>query len=396
MKVNKIQPSVRLINQPDINGGYSLWIKSREAIIEYDGNDIIVGGYRTDKIEYINSILKQNLQYNNFPFYIFEIRGSLLSRDVFFTFNEIAQWSVSSRFFHSLTKEVNYDAFSLSGEYDDTSQLEEFIRLMEIESNPDKARLKMPYSMSTRYWIGLNFKQLTSFLALLRDRLPQIYEVYGKLILSEVPEIEKFIPKFVDSVYEKYFSPKKEFKEDKVEVNDFIHLSTKMGMIMYSQFIRQSSTVTSGLYDWIINHPGEVPIGETPIEIYHTTHKDRFLRTISNRTCAFSMSDEKSINSWYTILEPYLKDKTLDEFKEILPCEYDGNKLKRCPFREDIKFRNNKFEKNLPCPMLACNVKLAEERYKRSDTTLNRLYLDLTKTLEPSEVTLRFDEREED
>lgn len=389
------EPKVTLLNKPNTDEGFNLWIKSRESIIEYDGDDIIVGGQRDNLDEYKSKILGMNLQYNNFPFYIFEIQGSLLSRDVFFNCTEIAQWATSTRFFHSLTKEVNYDAFSISNEYGHQSddQMKEFIDQIISSSNPDEARLHMPYSLSTKYWVGMNLKTLTSFLGMLKIELPFFYEVYGKQIISQCPEIENLIPNFVDDIYWKYFNPTSEFKVDKIEANDYIHLSTNMGLILYSQFLRQSSATTSGLYSWLKSNPDEIPTGSTRLQIYHTSHKKRFMRTVSNRTCAFSMSDDKSENSWYHILEPYLKGMDLEEFKKILPCKYEKNQLKFCKFREDIKFRNNKFEKNLPCPMLACNVNIAEERYKRSDTTLNKLYLDLTKTLVPSDVTLEFNER---
>ena len=388
-------PKVTLLNKPDILEGFQLWLKSREAIIEYDGDDIIVGGQRDDLDAYTSKILKMNLQYNNFPFFIFEIQGSLLSRDVFFNCTEISQWATSTRFFHSLSNEINYDAFSISSEYKGKSedQMLTFLKLMKSESNPDKARLEMPYSLSTRYWIGLNLKTLVSFLGLLKIKLPFFYETYGKLILDQVPEVEELIPNFVDDIYWKYFNPDNSPKDSKSIVNDYIHLHTNMGMILYSQFLRQSSATTSGLYSYLSDDSEKIPVGKTRIPIYHTSHLKRFMRTVSNRTCAFSMSDDKSENSWYHILEPYLKDMDLEEFKSILPCKYDKNQLKFCKFREDIKFRNNKFEKNLPCPMLACNVGIAEERYKNSDTSLNKLYLELTKTLEPSEVTLEFNER---
>ena len=385
-----------------IYDGYDLWIRSRKGIVQGDSysDNFLVGKEEVGFDEYSKRILKMNLQYNNFPYFVFEINGSILFRDILFNINKTSQWSVSLRFMHSVHDRLDESNFPISEEYKGIKEWEDafdkYYDLVKIEPNTDRNRVLMPYSMSSTYWIGINLKSLVSLLGMLKLKMPFIYNLYGKLIEAEVLhrlglDVSSLYRSEVDSGISQYFlGDAKSSEESCSSFGNHFSLNTKLSMILFSQFLRQSEVCVSGFYD-ILEHsdPEEfkhkVITGSTEMMINYVAHKDRVKKTVSNRLCWFSQSDgdEQDSKSWSKFLNLFIKEvKTVEQFKEFLPCKFSGDKLCDCAFKDDVKFRNEGLEKsNLPCSILSNNLSYAEQRYDNCKNQLNSLYLDLTKTL---------------
>lgn len=413
-----IEPSVRLISGNDNKLGFYAWLKSREDIVtslagtkfmkdftyaeswfSYIPNEFKVGNETVSKFDYINKIDKMNLQYNNLEYYVFSIDGSCLFRDLLYNINTISQWATSNRFkFSTYGPDAIYDRsnYKISSEYKGIVEWEnQFDRYMDKRKETqitDENRIEMPYSISSRFFIGINKKTLINLLIMLKKRFPFFYSIYGtRMINASVGLGDIDYDTKVDSSLEQYFIHKPDDNESVTEIDDYFHVHMNMGLILYSQFIRQSSTVTSGLFNLLAHSdPYEfskkVFKGGTVFNIRYMASRDKTYSTVSTRLCAFAMSSGNGPCSWSHFIDLILKNDggmNLDKFKSLLPCTWDKNgKLLSCKFHEDIKFRQEGVEiNNCPCPILANSIELAQSKKDRDKNYIGDSYYEIVKHL---------------
>ena len=140
-----------------------------------------------------------NLQFNNMPQYIFEIEGSCLFRDLLFNINKTSMWAESNRYLFSILPDseiFNEEHYHISSEYKGIKEWEEqFDSYMnKIKEDPitDNNRPEMPYSISSFFWWGCNYKTLINLLSMLKLKMPFFYNVYGKRLMNQA-EISEFL-----------------------------------------------------------------------------------------------------------------------------------------------------------------------------------------------------------
>lgn len=386
-KTLRDQRILAIISDPnDKNVTYSLYFKDiKECLIDNES------GYR-------DRILKMSLQYNNFPTYTFEIDGSILFRDILYNINKVSQWAVSLRFVNSVYKSFNSTNYKVSSEYFGKSKwnekLIEYFISIQLNFKTDINRIKMPFSIHSKYWVGMNLKTLLEFLPMLRDRMPDIYDVYGRLFELQFAEkydidITKYYSKKQEGINQYFDKDYENFEEGVTRLGDMIILKQKMGPLLFSQFLRQSNVIIKGFYNSLEHKSGQGFMGipftaEDELKITYIADYNRYLETVSKRTCWFSMSDGTGINSWSSVLDNVLKemdettDEGLEQFKELLPCTWSGDKCTSCKFFDDVKYRNEGLESaNLPCALLSNKLQYAQQRLDESDNKLNRLYYNL-------------------
>ena len=401
--IKYLSPKITLLNKNDnFNQNYELWLKSREAVISRDNGKLFVGKELvSDENQYKTRIIDMGLQYNNFPTYELEIQGSVLFRDILFSINKIAQWATSLRFTHSLHgDDVTEDSFPISSEYrgiiEWERQFDQFMRKVSETKITDENRLEMPFSMSSKYWVAINHKTLVAFLSMLKLKMPFFYEIYGALIVNEIQEnasinMREYLVPYVDDTLSQYFS-RSEFNESYRNVDDLVILKIKMGLLLFSQFLRQSDVVIKGFYDVLVHESIEIFkhkmfYAGTELDVTYIADKMKFMRTISNRTCWFSMSSGNGINSWSNILDLVLKDMGVEDFMRLLPCKFVDNKLCDCKYKDDVKFRDEGLEKrNLPCAILNNSLEIASKRNEHDRTLLSNLYLETVNMMKGAKI----------
>lgn len=339
---------------------------------------------------YRDRIMKMNLQYSNFDQYVFEIQGSALFRDILFNMNTVAQWAKSERFrVSTLSKDerLKEENYPISSEYKGISewesQFDEYMEYINKYEKTDDARLKMPYSISSVYWISINRKELINLASMIRLKMPFFYDIYIHPMMEKSNIREEELHAYVDSTVSMYIrDSNEEFKENSTLNSGFYIINTKMGLIMYSQFLRQGSTICSGFYDELIHNDAEefshkVFKGDTIVNITYVAHKDRLDRTVSNRLCAFAMSSGDGPCSWSYFLNNFLRDDiTPNDFRRLLPCKFDSNgRVCDCKFLEDVKFRNSGTEiSNDPCPLPSASMELAKRKLDTDKNKIGELY----------------------
>jgi hypothetical protein len=295
--------------------------------------------------------MKMNLQYSNFDQYVFEIQGSALFRDILYNINWNSQWATSLRFKVStldLETRLREEEYPISSEYKNIPEWEnQFTKYMEAIHNSvktDEVRLEMPYSVSSLYWVSINRKTLINLASMIKLKMPFFYNLYIVPMLIEANISSSELRDHIDSYLSIYFNDQSDWKEGSTYNSGFYTINSKMGLIMFSQFLRQGATTISGFYNELVHDDPikfsrKVFKGNTIINVTYNAHKDRVMNTVSNRLCAFAMSSGDDPCSWSYFLNNFLPDGiTLDQFRDMLPCKFgqDG-RVCECKFMDDVK-----------------------------------------------------------
>lgn len=410
-----IKPLVRLLDSSIPNLSYYLWLRSRQWVISDDeGNKFMrtlipthnwmqeipdkfsVGDELVDKYDYYTRIDKMNLQYNNMESLVFEVDGSCLFRDILFNINKIGCWAQSNRFLFSILDEnarFEEENYHISSEYEGIPEWEDqFDKYMnKIKNDPivDHNRLEMPYSISSTFWISVNRKTLVDLLSFLKYKAPFFYEIYGKQFIEQIGlEESKLNEKLPASITQYINKSMSTWKEGVTKVDDTYIVNSKMGLILYSQFIRQADTTISGLYNVVMHDDvetfkHEVFKGDTILNIHYVADEDKVLSTVSTRLCAFAMSSGSDPCSWSYFLNNFLPENiSPKQLMKLLPCKFNGNALYKCKFHDDIKFRNEGKEiSNCPCPLVTLSEKDAINKKERDNNRIGDAYYELTNYL---------------
>ena len=399
-EIKYIDPKISILDSIPVSVGYETWLKSRKRVVEFQGNNIKVGTEVVPVSEYRDRILKMGLQYTNIPTFVFEIQGSVLFRDVLFTLNKTGDWATSHRFEFSLFENFESTNYPVSSEYKDIPEWEEqfdkYMDKIQETQVTDENRVEMPYSLSSTFWVAMNYKTLIGIVSMLKLRMPFFYNIYGKLFegcmdwIGE-PISDKLTP-YIDASIQQYFRTESfDGKESFIKLGDTVVMNKTMGLLLFSQFIRQQDSCIKGLYDMLSHKEPEifahkVFYASTPIMVTYTSDVARFNRTISNRLCWFSMSSGNDINSWSSIVDIMLKNMSLDEFAKMIPCKIKDGCID-CKYRDDIKFRSEGVEKrNLPCGIALMDKNICNQRNEYDKTLLSQFYVDYESRLESEGV----------
>lgn len=307
-----------------------------------------------------------------------------------------AQWATSLRLVQSVLPQDDPKSYPVSSEYEGIPEWEDayfkwFSGVLNNE-NVDQTRIIMPYSMHSKYWYGCNLKTLINLLSLMKTRFPFFYENYGVDMLQVISlnfgglDLTKYYVPWVDCGLQKYFTDEGRFAESCQKVGDYYYIQQDISLILYSQFVRQSDTDVSGLWNILVHdNPEEfkhkVFTGDTLIHTTYLAHESRVIQTVKNRTCFFSQSDgdENDPHYWSKFLSTFIKDMNAEEFKKIIPCAGCPGK---CKFKDDVKFRDTGQQRGyIPCPILNKNLEYADARLAQCNNKLNNLYKELTKEL---------------
>lgn len=405
-----IKPSVKLLDSTNEFAGFYVWLKSRRKVIKskdgspihikYNGlsaipEEFYVGNELVNKHDYLKRINDMNLQFNNMPQYIFEIEGSCLFRDLLFNINKTSMWAESNRYLFSILPDseiFNEEHYHISSEYKGIKEWEEqFDSYMnKIKEDPitDNNRPEMPYSISSFFWWGCNYKTLINLLSMLRLKMPFFYNVYGKRLMNQAEISEEELKPFVDSSLQQYFRCK-DWNRGVVKNSDFYIMNIDISYVILSQFLRQSDVVISGLFSDLEHTDSEefshrVFKGGTVCDVTYVANKFRVLQTVSKRCCNFAANSGDGPGSWNHILKNFIESvNSPDELRELLPCKFDNKGLlKYCPLWDDVKSRNEGLElRNCVCPLTTCKLEDAMKKMERDKNKLGNLFYDLTKDL---------------
>ena len=320
MKIRFLDPTVKLIGK--IDNSSEVWSFTRpyhQLITDSLVNDL--EGMPT-------------LPVHSFCQYHFQIRSSVLFRDLLFTFSGFMAWSKTSR-------AQAMDEVQMSSEYDIPISREiqlEYARWYEEDKDtPHDIKVRnRPYSLVGEYCVSVDKRTLQSFLA----GLPKD-SIYLRLFLDALG-LDELNPK-IKSSWKEYI-PKRRVRKsgesviiNKDEVNNFVSIDCVISGSFMSHLIRSGYISIKSELLSIYQNNDIIGLSKLKyadkfnVSLVYT--KERFDHMISTRTCWFSAMESRSKgDSWASIInfEVIPELRNLDTFKNTLPCKCDHDK---CPFK---------------------------------------------------------------
>lgn len=357
---------------------------------------IKVGDEVVNTEEYKKRIMRMNLQYMNSYVLTFDIHGSCLFRDFLFNINNSGAWATSNRYlFSTYGPDSIYDEtmYHISSEYKDIPEWEDqFTKYMEAikkDQIVDHNRREMPYSISSAFMWTANYRTAVNAIAFMKRHIPFFYKYYGVKLMNALGIDSTMLPVDDSPTLTQYIlRDTYNWAEDAWIFNGNATVNTYMGLILYSQFIRQTDTRIVGFYNELIHENAnefkhKVFKGNTKLMVQCNASYDKIKRTIQNRLCAFAMSSGTDYCSWTYFLTKFIdKNLSLDQFMKLLPCKFKDNKVIDCKFYDDIKFRNEGKElSNCPCPLFSMSMKDAQFKKDRDQNIIGDKYYELTRHL---------------
>ena len=370
MKISKtkyIDPQVNLIKSLDCKT--DAWLFSRPNV--------------DPKTFDVTKLENSDLPVNGFAQYVYQIKGSLLIRDLIFTLRPIQPWARSNR-----PIPLTPQTIGISSEYKDKND-EEMQRMYQKvydqlkEGIPqDYVKDQLPMATSTDFTISIDDRTLVAFLKMMKIHNPDLYKVYGLKFLKAIKRDESYIDKRpVNDIFDRVALIGTEF--DLVEktptvLGEYFIGGYHIASNLMSQFIRQHySLVKNGLYNLIDGKSIEdirYLKCDQQVDVVLYATKSAIDKVTSVRSCWFAQWDKETLSSWSHIIGAYTASMSPEDFKNVLPCKGMG----RCECRvyEDMKPRINagKFiikkdgtkqalgDVNPPCPYLIEDPSIVQYR----------------------------------
>lgn len=322
----------------------------------------------------MKSIIKMDLPVSGFRSYVFHIRSSILFRDLLFTLRPIIPWAKSNR-----TTPLNDDNMFISGEFENTVKVPEIINdLQEVFDDlkkgipQDYAKKKLPMACSTEFCISIDDRTLITWLKTLKESLPDVYQVYGRLFLDAIGEDDSYISdRYTNSIFDKLsitdYDKELEVGEAK-RIADIFVGRYRVTCNLMAQFIRQHySTIKNGLYNKVANgnYLNQNIRCNDEVDVVIYAQYESFKKVIGVRSCWFAQMDKEDNSSWSSIIGPIVEKMTDKEFLSTLPCKC--NHL-NCKIKGDMLPRVQMKEVNLPCPILLQKRDLIDSRFTKYDS----------------------------
>lgn len=299
-------PKIALVSYMPTTGAYYAWLSSHRSSFKVNGypvdrvlfydfcNEIYFEYHengerktqllRPDTVFTVDGCVVVNHEYmqkmgedvTSFPTYMFEITGSVLFRDFLYSINGSSHWATR----RSLSKEQIKDCnnFPISSEYAGDRrherQLYDYLRALQTDTTSSA----FPYSVSTTFWWGCNYKTLIDVLSLIKLEYPLLWRTYGKLFFESFAErhehlSEADLKSSVSPSLQQYLKLE-DWAEGVTKIKGIYIVDGKMDLVNYSRSIRQSPAIISGLLPYLREHPGEILTGDTQIPYRLITDKN--------------------------------------------------------------------------------------------------------------------------
>lgn len=274
-----------------------------------------------------------DLPMNGMKSYIFELRTSILFRDLIYSMRPIASaWARSHR-----TIPFNQENMFFSSEYKTISKKNQDELQKEMKNvyqklydgvDQDDARAEMPMAVSTEYTINIDDRTLVAFLKILKIHNKSLYNVYSPLFLEAIGKTDSYVTSrnLVD-VYNKYYiSPSEKEAVKDGSYNETLLETTagfyKIQTRLAAQFIRQHySTIKNELFNIIDLHESLDDLSHykenSIITVGVYANKNSFNKMLKNRSAWFAQWDHEDTSSWSLVLKPYVQKMSPVEFMKF-------------------------------------------------------------------------------
>lgn len=324
-------------------------------------------------------LMKIDLPVKGMRSFILEIQGSILFRDLLYSIRPLtAAWAQSSRILP-----WNQDTMFFSSEFDKIDDwhmkhmqdcMKKVYTGLKNGQSQDQIRQYAPMALSSRFVINIDQRTLFSFLRMLYLHNKFLYKTYAPLFYEaiNVEEHEVLDMRSAD-IFDKYAIDDDEYKYVKDQdgwatkiADEFIGIY-KMKAVLMAQFVRQTQAhIKNELFNMIddgytddgaeASYLSELTLGSDVIVATYVNYK-AFVGTMKHRASWFAQFDREDNASWSSIVGPYVKDMTPQEFVKFI-----GVKNGDDPFKQDLLARVYGLDVNLPSPFLIEDPSMIDKR----------------------------------
>jgi hypothetical protein len=326
----------------------------------------------TEENLHFDRIEEMDLSLNSMKVYTFEMRSSVIMRDLIFSLRPMEGWALSTR-----SMPINTDTVCLSSEYekshDDYSRIVHMFDMIKEGVPRDKVREVLPLSVSTTYTFTLDHRVLIGLLKTLHKHQFMLWIEYGIPLMVEAGmDMDDLERSTVGTFLEYYKIDDKEKINGISKTGNMIHGHYKMKMALASQFLRQHySKIKIALWNTEFKVRDFNLCQADMIDIVFYIDDNSYSRLMAMRA---HWVIDWSMDMWGGIVGDYVKDMTTKEFWEFIP---NGNG-KTDPYWADVYNRVLREDPGMPCPIMCewpamLDIKLEEV----GDSILLQKYRDL-------------------
>jgi len=352
-----LQPYVKLLGKMDHR--LDAWKTSRPKFTEENLN--------------FNKVAEMDLSLNSMLVYTFEMRSSVIMRDLIFSLRPMGGWALSTR-----SMPIDEDTVRLSSEYydriEDGERVTEMLRRMRAGESRDKIRDILPLTVSSTYTFTIDYRVLISFIKNIEIVSPMLFQTYGiEMLMAADIGYDEYKLSTIGSSLEYYMIQDSEKVDGIQEAGNMIFGHYEMKAALASQFLRQHySKIKTGLWNIVSEQGAVLDLNQgsmIPMAFY--IDKQSYSRLISMR-CHWVI--DWSLDMWGGIAKDFIEKMTVKEFWEFIP---NGNS-KPDPYWADVYNRVLHEDPGIPCPIM-CEwpAMLAERLSEIGDNPILDKYFEL-------------------
>lgn len=328
----------------------------------------------TEENLHFDRISEMDLSLNSMLVYTFEVRSSVIFRDLVFSLRPMEGWALSTR-----SMPINIDTLRLSSEFADNhgdyARVKKMFNDLDEGVSRDNARGVLPCTLSTVYTFTIDYRVLISFVKNLKIISRVLYIEYGiPLLVAAGITKEEYKSSTIRSSIEYYEIVEEERIDGIKRIGNIILGHYEMKMSLASQFLRQHySKVKIGLWNMCDDYLNIELNQSDPVEIVFYTDVNSYYRLMSMRS---HWVIDWSQDMWGGIVGDFVKNMSSEEFWNFIP----NGAGKPDPYWADVYNRVLREDPGTPCPIM-CEWPdmLEKKREEVGDSILMDKYIRLVK-----------------
>lgn len=322
----------------------------------------------------LEDLSKMDFQLNTLRWIPLHFRTSAFFRELLTTIRPYAMWSQSSRVNKFEDIEFPYYLSEVSKSYCESVKLN-ILESMEgaDKSKQDSLRLELPIAHVTEYVYATDFRTWISFLKSLRDIYPELFLIYGKMIMRalNIKSLEEY--KYQQVISDGYYTDLDTYLSLGIhQLGSMFVIKENISISLRAQLARHIGIKIIDNYYW--KYSDETKLLKDRISIVMVVDSGMWEKVLRHRSCWIAH---------YELYESFILTymNTYDKsFSDMLYCGGDKDK---CSCRADVQARLEKKDPGLPCPFFMTRSEdifdtITRRLMNSGESEITKKYMDLT------------------
>lgn len=320
-----------------------------------------------------DKVAEMDLSLNSMLVYTFEMRSSVIMRDLIFSLRPMEGWALSTR-----SMPINRDTLRLAEEFrhrdDQYAKVQTMFDRLEAGESRDKIRGILPCSLSSTYTFTIDFRVLMSFCKTIEKLDRDLFDTYCIPMLIATDNFDAYDSTSIRSCEQYYLITDDERINDTKVVGNMAIGHYKMKMALASQFLRQHySKIKIGLWNIIQDtYYMSLDIDQNYlVDVVFYIDRNSYHKLMAMRS---HWVIDHSYDMWGKPVGDYIANMSAKEFWEFTPA--GGGK--QDPYFADAYNRILLEDPGVPCPIMTeWYGAIAERRKEVGDNQILDKYEEL-------------------